>query len=323
MLAKVTYSTRREIILPSKAYKNVLDALEQRNYLDVLSDLEQKMRIDNSMISHHIVSLAVARNRLLKDIVQLAEREISTVSGSTNTLFRGNTVLTKTMELAMAWYGRGFLDATVGPIVRRMIAENVEIEVDPSKLPASSRRPSTKDSHRPSTRDSHRPGTRESALGDDKESLQEQGIRLLEHWCNEFWSHIYLVRMECPVELRRLFGHIRLMVERRFGVAGRMMDIEPDDPNGGFRNVVQGADMLPWQAISSFVFLRFIVPAILHPHLFGICQGMPNRGVVRSLTLLAKCTQSLANLNPVGTHSWSPPFFLFFLFSLSSTLTMF
>jgi hypothetical protein len=66
----------REIILPSKAYKNVLDALEQRNYLDVLSDLEQKLRIDHAMISNHIVSLAVARNRLLKDIVQLAEREV-------------------------------------------------------------------------------------------------------------------------------------------------------------------------------------------------------------------------------------------------------
>ncbi|KAG8806367.1 hypothetical protein FRC18_006120 [Serendipita sp. 400] len=56
--------------------------------------------------------------------------------------------------------------------------------------------------------------------------------------------------------------------------------------------------MLPWQAISSFVFLRFLVPAILNPHLFGLCPGMPPKGVVRSLTLLAKCTQSLANLNP-------------------------
>ena len=71
----------REIILPSKAYKNVLDALEQRNYLDVLSELEHKLRIDNSMIAPHIVSLAVARNRLLKDIIQLAEREVTALAG--------------------------------------------------------------------------------------------------------------------------------------------------------------------------------------------------------------------------------------------------
>lgn len=217
----------------------------------------------------------------------------------------------------MAWYGRAFLDASVGPIIRRMINENVEIEVDPSRLPSSSssKRPSTKDSFRPSAnRDSYRPGTKESAMmGDDKkETLQEQGIRLLEYWCNEFWSQIYFVRMECPVELRRLFGPIRTMVERRFGVSGRRMEFDPNDPTGTTRtmNTGAGADMLPWQAISSFVFLRFIVPAILNPHLFGICPGMPPKGVVRSLTLLAKCTQSLANLNPVRVFFSLSFFFL-------------
>ncbi|KAG8822095.1 hypothetical protein FRC17_009654 [Serendipita sp. 399] len=309
---KLKIKVDEEIILPSRAYKNVLDALEQRNYLDVLSDLETKLRIDHSLLSNHIVSLAVARNRLLRDIVQLAEREVANLSGSTNTLFRGNTVLTKTMETAMGWYGKSFLDASVGPIIRRMINENVEIEVDPSRLSSaggggfgssSSKRPGTKDSFRPSTRDSYRPSTKESmiVIGGSKsveyDSVQEQGIRLLEYWCNELWNHIYVVRTDCPVELRRLFGHIRMMVERRFGGADADADVPvPLPPRPGVPP--HSTEMLPWQAISSFVFLRFLVPAILNPHLFGICPGMPSKGVVRSLTLLAKCTQSLANLNP-------------------------
>jgi len=121
---------------------------------------------------------------------------------------------------------------------------------------------------------------------DMERDILEHNNRLLEHWCNELWNQMYVVRMDCPIELRKLFGHIRLMVERKFGGGGGM---EP----GGF-------GMLPRQAISSFVFLRFIVPAILNPHLFGLCPGMPSYGVGRSLTLLAKCTQSLANLNPVS-----------------------
>ncbi|KIM25130.1 hypothetical protein M408DRAFT_17412 [Serendipita vermifera MAFF 305830] len=285
---KLKIKVDEEIILPSRAYKNVLDALEQRNYLDVLTDLEQKLRIENSMIAPHIISLAVARNRLLKDIIQLAEREVASLSGSTNTLFRGNTVLTKTMETAMAWYGRGFLDASVGPVIRRMIKENVEIEVDPSRLryanPPSGKRPSTRDSFRPSTRDSYRPGTAGSMMDSQTDAMLESGTRLLEHWCNELWNQMYIVRMDCPVELRRLFGHIRMMVERKFDTTGGA------DPSS--------FGMLPRQAISSFVFLRFIVPAILRPHLFGLCAGMPTGGVGRSLTLLAKCTQTLANLNP-------------------------
>lgn len=305
---KLKIKVDEEIILPSRAYKNVLDALEQRNYLDVLTELEQKLRMDQSLLSTHIISLAVARNRLLKDIVQLAEREVMAISGSTNTLFRGNTVLTKTVETAMAWYGKTFLDLSVGPIVRKMIAENIEIEVDPSRLPmTSSKRPSTKDSFRPSTRDSYRPSTKESIMSKDKveSELQEQGIRALEYWCNELWGQIYIARTECPVELRRLFSHIRTIVERRFGTEGQQEKSVQMTSSGAAFNAGLGiggpsVEMLPWQAISSFIFLRFLVPAILNPHLFGICPGMPSKGVVRSLTLLAKCTQSLANLNPGG-----------------------
>ena len=191
----------------------------------------------------------------------------------------------------MAWYGRSFLDASVGPIIRRMIKENVEIEVDPSHLryasASSSKRPSTRDSFRPSTRDSYRPGTAGSMMDDPRtDGMLENGMRLLEYWCNELWNQMYVVRMDCPVELRRLFGHIRIMVERKFNASGVA------DPTA--------FGMLPRQAISSFVFLRFIVPAILRPHLFGLCPGMPTGGVGRSLTLLAKCTQTLANLNPVS-----------------------
>ncbi|CAG8670670.1 16366_t:CDS:2, partial [Acaulospora colombiana] len=304
---KLKIKVDEEIILPSRAYRNVLDALEKRNYLDVLSDLEQKLRIDQQLITPHIVTLAVARNRLLHDIVELAEREINSVASSTatNTLFRGNTVLTKTMELAMAWYGKKFLEASVGPVIRRMIAEKVEIEVDPSKLKVSSKRPSTRDSFRPSTKESM---INTSTSGKDRaeierEILQEQGVRALEYWCNELWNQIYVVRMECPIELRRLFSHVRTMVEKKFGSnpansAPENGYYNPDQPTVSATQAQANMDMLPWRAISSFVFLRFIVPAILHPHLFGLCPGMPSGPVVRSLTILAKCTQSLANLNP-------------------------
>jgi len=42
------------------------------------------------------------------------------------------------------------------------------------------------------------------------------------------------------------------------------------------------------------------VPAILHPYLFGLCSGLPSPPVQRSLTLIGKVIQSLANLNTVS-----------------------
>jgi hypothetical protein len=102
--------------------------------------------------------------------------------------------------------------------------------------------------------------------------------------------------------MRRLFETVRKLVEKHY----RIKDSSPESRE------------LPWQSVSAFCFLRFIVPAILHPHLFGLCpgtstapyltpfrsqlSGMPSVPVQRSLTLIAKVIQSLANLNAVSTR---------------------
>ena len=105
--------------------------------------------------------------------------------------------------------------------------------------------------------------------------------------------------------MRQLFMYIRQLVEERY-FNGHGTDTKND---------------LPRQSVSAFCFLRFIVPAILHPHLFGLysgtflmrwkgyplennVSGLPDLPVQRSLTLIAKVVQSLANLNTVSSMSF-------------------
>jgi len=112
----------------------------------------------------------------------------------------------------------------------------------------------------------------------------EKNVELLVQWCQELWKSIYDAREYCPDEMRGIFVHIRALIEARYLVhAGH----HPD---------------LPWQGVSAFLFLRFFVPAILNPHLFGFWPGMPDEPVQRTLTQIAKVIQSLANLN-VAVHN--------------------
>ncbi|KAJ7071030.1 GTPase activating protein [Mycena amicta] len=238
-----------EIILPLDAYARLLQTFNTRNFLEWMTDFESKFKLKT--ISHQLISIAVAKNDLIEQVQEIAAREVDGTPSSHQTIFRGNTIFTKVMELCMSWYGKAFLEASIGQVLRRLCAEKVAIEVDPVRSGKG-----TKD--------------------------VERNLELLIHWCHEFWNQIYSVRTECPIEMRRLFETIRKLVEKRYKIK---------ETNN------QDSRELPWQSVSAFCFLRFIVPAILHPHLFGLCPGMPSVAVQRSLTLIAKVIQSLANLN--------------------------
>ncbi|KAG6851059.1 hypothetical protein H0H93_002951 [Arthromyces matolae] len=242
-----------EIILPKSAYSSLLQALKSRNFLDWIGDFETKLKTKNLL--QQLTSLAIDQEVLFGHVQEFAAREVNAASPAQNTLFRGNTTLSRVMELCMNWYGKAFLEASVGGVIRKLCKEKVAIEVDPARR------------------------------GKGSKDI-ERNFELLTTWCQEFLDQIYAVRAECPQELRRLFETLRILVEKRF-----KSELSKDS----HRN-------MQYRSVTAFCFLRFIVPAILNPHLFGFHLGIPPPQVHRSLTLIAKVLQSLANLNlPAST----------------------
>ena len=67
----------------------------------------------------------------------------------------------------MTWYGKAFLEASIGIVLRRLCADKVAIEVDPMRS------------------------------GKGSKSV-ERNVELLIYWCQEFWNQIHSVRGECP-----------------------------------------------------------------------------------------------------------------------------
>lgn len=155
-----------------------------------MSDFERKLQLRT--LSEQLMFIAIAKGVLVEHITEYADREVDgTPSCETcflfrkclykliftahSVLFRGNTIFTKTMELAMAFYGRAFLEASIGRVIRQICSDKITIEVDPNRSGKS-----PKD--------------------------VERGVELLVEWCQTIWDSIYAHRSDCPQ-----YVHVRII----------------------------------------------------------------------------------------------------------------
>lgn len=102
-----------------------------------------------------------------------------------NLLFRGNTLLTKSLDLHMKRVGKDYLEETLMEPIRNINSMNAECEVDPNRI--------------------------------------ANVTNLDKHWrrlilvTNKVWQAIAASYFRCPAELRLIFRHIRACAEDRYG----------------------------------------------------------------------------------------------------------
>lgn len=118
------------------------------------------------------------------------------------------------------------------------------------------------------------------------EDLQQHWNRLID-LTTDVWECITASAARLPPELRHVLKYIRAVAEDRYG---------------DFLRTVT------YTSVSGFLFLRFICPAILNPKLFGLLRDHPHPRAQRTLTLIAKGLQALANLSTIGKkETWMEP----------------
>ncbi|KAK4126666.1 Rho GTPase activation protein [Parathielavia appendiculata] len=118
------------------------------------------------------------------------------------------------------------------------------------------------------------------------EDLQQHWNHLI-HFTTDVWNCIASSATRLPSELRHILKYIRAVAEDRYG---------------DFLRTVT------YTSVSGFLFLRFLCPAILNPKLFGLLHDHPRPRAQRTLTLIAKSLQALANLSSIGKkETWMEP----------------
>uniref|UniRef100_A0A8C6AA24 RAS protein activator like 1 n=1 Tax=Marmota marmota marmota TaxID=9994 RepID=A0A8C6AA24_MARMA len=211
----------------------------------------------------------------------LTRREVARTTDP-NTLFRSNSLASKSMEQFMKLVGMRYLHEVLKPVVSRIFEEKKYVELDPCKMDLGrARRISFK-----------------GAPSEDQ--VRESSLGLLTGYLGAIVDAIVGSVGCCPPAMRRAFKQLRVCVAERF-------------PQAEHQDV-------KYLAVSGFLFLRFFAPAILTPKLFDLRDQHADPQTSRSLLLLAKAVQSIGNLGQQlgqGKELWMAPLHPFLLQSVS------
>ncbi|NXS72559.1 RASL1 protein, partial [Pandion haliaetus] len=185
----------------------------------------------------------------------LTTRELARTTDP-NTLFRSNSLASKSVEQFMKVVGLPYLHEVLKPVVNRIFEEKKYVELDPGKMELShSRR--------------RHPRRRISFKGSVSEArVRESSLELLKGYLGNIVDAIVGSVEKCPLLMRVAFKQLRRRVEERFPSAQH--------------------EEVRYFSISGFLFLRFFAPAILTPKLFSLRDQHADPRTSRTLLLLAK-----------------------------------
>lgn len=117
-----------------------------------------------------------------------------------------------------------------------------------------------------------------SRIDPKSECSIEDNWKTLENYMADLTSDIFGSADFVPGELREVFQELQFLVFKKF----------PKHPE------------VKYTGISGFFFLRLVAPSILNPQLFGLTDEYFDTQIARTLTLVAKIIQNLANLVEFG-----------------------
>lgn len=137
-----------------------------------------KFRYGRRIASHDSYESGVEREMVLRDLGKSATVEA-------NLLFRGNSLLTKALDLHMRRLGKEYLEDTLSELMRDIDESDPDCEVNPNHV-------------------------------QNPEDL-ERNWRNLIALTENVWKSIAMSASRCPPELRMIFRHIRACADDRYG----------------------------------------------------------------------------------------------------------
>jgi len=268
---KLVIHLRDEVVMPKKRYEAVSQTLNSNKFIPLVSALTKI--VDEQSVLGHLVDVFASSGTIVPRMADLTQAEMDTMNDSfeVELLFRGNTLLSRSLDKYQRTYCTEWLFDSIGLFILNICEQRIIIETplahDDSGAPGSYGNASAS-------------GAASSFVGAGDGDIwyldQAETISHLKEWTRTLWQSIYGARNKCPLDLQRILYNIRCKVDAKF--SHHQTAVDPGK-----------------QAVSAFAFLRLICPAIATPHLYGILPSAPEPRTSKILTTLAKIILSLGN----------------------------
>ncbi|XP_031447682.1 ras GTPase-activating protein 4-like isoform X2 [Phasianus colchicus] len=268
---------RDETVLPSHCYQPLVQLLcqevkagHQAGGVHLVTLLDETTTAEcRQDVAINLVKLFLGQG-LVKEFLDLLFKLELAKPCEPNTLFRSNSLASKSMESFLKVTGMQYLHAVLGPTISRVFEEKKYVELDPSKVEIKD--VGCSGLHRVQT----------------ESEVMEQGRQLLQSYLGELLDVISKSAPTCPPVIRAAFRQLFQRVGERF----------PQHQHTQF------------VAVTSFLCLRFFSPAIMTPKLFHLRETHADARTSRTLLLLAKAVQMVGNMEPAAGRAkeeWLAP----------------
>ncbi|XP_038615147.1 ras GTPase-activating protein 4B [Tachyglossus aculeatus] len=270
---------RDEVVLPSAVYQPLVQLLckevkrgSKEEAGQIITLIEETTTAQcRQEVATNLVRLFLGQG-LAKDFLDLLFQLELHRAGEANTLFRSNSMASKSMESFLKVTGMQYLHSVLGPTIARIFEERKYVELDPSKVEIKD--VGCSGLHR---------------IQPESEVL-EQSVLHLQSYLAGLLAAIGRSVGACPPVIRATFRRLFQRVRERF-------------PEAEHRRV-------KFVAVTSFLCLRFFSPAIMAPKLFHLRDRHADARLSRTLLLLAKAIQSVANMDAQASRAkeaWMGP----------------
>ncbi|XP_048468717.1 ras GTPase-activating protein 4 isoform X1 [Rhincodon typus] len=257
---------RDESILPSSYYQPLMELLlqsvkttnngEKGNLLALIDEVttaENRQEVATNLVK---LFLGQGLAKEFLDFIMNLELDRTT---EPNTLFRNNSLASKSMECFLKVAGMQYLHNILGPTISRVFEEKKYVELDPNKV--EFREAGCSGLHRCQS----------------EADIIQQSAQCLQSYLTELVEAIVNSVDQCPSLIRATFKQLFKSVEEKF-------------PQDLYKNI-------KYIAVTSFLCLRFFSPAIMSPKLFYLRPKHADARTSRTLLLLAKAIQSIGNMD--------------------------